>query len=432
MKFIKGKPLSIILLASVCFNSSHAVERESLDSIVAIVNDDIVIESELNEETKSLQSKIAKSGSKPLSPLVIRKQALDRLILTKLQLSEADRLGISINDESLAKAITNIAKRNEVTVQELGRLLREQGMPMDVYREDLRQQIIISRLRNKEVVSKIKTSKAEVDGYLQRNNAQNSRSVRLAHILIRTPESASAEEIGNAKQKADRLLIDIVEGANFSEVARNESDGRKALEGGDLGWMEAGQVPSLFAAQVESMQLNDVVGPLQSNSGFHIIQLAEIRGEERHIVQQTHARHILVRTDDTTSSAEAQARLTDLLAKIDNGEDFATLARTHSDDNSSGIKGGDLGWVGAGDLVEKFEQKMNDLQINELSAPFETEFGWHIVQVLERRDHDATDETLRNEARAAIRDRKSDEALELYLRRLRDEACVEIRVADLK
>ncbi|HIE54178.1 MAG TPA: molecular chaperone SurA, partial [Chromatiaceae bacterium] len=302
-------------------------------------------------------------------------------------------------------------------------------MSMEAYRKQLREEIILQRLHNREVVGRIQVSKAEVDSYLAsaEQNPAGRTAYRLRHILIATPEGASSEQIAKARQKAEEIVARARKGENFAALASRYSSGRQALEGGDLGWLEAGQVPTLFATEVTSMEKGEVRGPLQASSGFHIIKLEDYKGGERNLVQQTHARHILIRTDEITSDQDARTRLEQLYQRIKGGEDFAALARAHSDDKATAIKGGDLGWVNPGDLVPAFEEAMNELEIGQLSRPFRTQFGWHIVQVLDRRQKDITDESKRDKAKLAIRQRKAEQALQLYLRKLRDQAFVEVR-----
>ena len=403
-----------------------------MDRIVAIVNDDVVVQSELQQEAAIIRNKLAKAGATNIPEAEIEKQALERLILHKLQLAEARKLGINIDEETLLTAMNNIAAQNGLTLDELATALQEQGMSLDEYRQELRDEIALQRLRNQEVISRIQITKAEVDNYLQHvaENPGGRDAYRLRHILIATPDGASSKEIAAAKKQAEEILQRLQQGEDFTSLATRYSAGRQALEGGDLGWLEAGQVPSLFIGELAQMERGDIRGPFHGSSGFHIIKLEDYKGGDKNIIKQTHARHILIRTNELTSDDDARIRLQQLYQRINGGEDFAALARAHSDDKTSAIKGGDLGWVSPGNLVPKFEEVMDSLAKGELSEPFRTQFGWHIVQVLDRRDFDATDEVKRNKARLALRKRKADEALQLYLRKLRDQAFVETRLQD--
>ena len=432
-----GRPQGwLFLLLALCLLSlgsgMAAAETQLLDRIVAVVNDDVVLQSELDREVRSIEQKLAQVGAPDMPGNEIRKQALERLILEKLQLAEARKIGATVDDETLLLAMNNIAKQNGLSLDELAAALEEQGMSMDEYREELRKEITLQRLRNREVISRIQVTKAEVDNYLAHaeENPGGRDAYHLRHILIATPDGASSEEIAAARKKAEDIIQRLKNGEDFAALATRYSAGQQSLEGGDLGWLEAGQVPTLFAKDLATMEKGEVRGPYQAASGFHIIKLEDYKGGDKNIIRQTHARHILIRTDELTSDQDARNRLEQLYQRIKGGEDFATLARAHSDDKGSAIKGGDLGWVSPGDLVPKFEEVMDALPINGLSKPFRTQFGWHIVQVLERRDHDATEEVKRDKAKLALRKRKADEALQLYLRKLRDQAFVEIRLDD--
>ncbi len=427
--------LLLLILLSGLFSlppKIHAEESGLMDRIVAVVNDGVVLYSELQEEIAAVRSKLAQAGAPDLPRDELEKQALERLILLKLQMAEAKKLGIAIDDETLNTAMSNIAAQNGLTLEELAAVLQEQGMSMDEYRRELRTEITLQRLRNREVISRIQVTKAEVDNYLTHaeENPGGRDAYRLRHILIATPDGASSADIAKARQQAEEIMQRLRQGEEFAALATRYSAGRQSLDGGDLGWLEAGQVPSLFLGELAEMERGDIRGPFHAASGFHIIKLEDYKGGDRNIVKQTHARHILIRTNELTSDDDARNRLQQLYQRIKGGEDFSALARAHSDDKGSAIKGGDLGWVSPGNLVPKFEEVMDALPEGGLSEPFRTQFGWHIIQVLDRRDFDATDEVKRNKAKLALRKRKADEALQLYLRKLRDQAYVETRLED--
>lgn len=425
-------PLLLFLTLSLAAGSALAEEPQLLDRIVAVVNDDVVLLSELEEETVRIQQKLQQLGAPDMPKEEMHKQALERLILNKLQLEEAKRLGISVDDRTLQQAMSSIAERNDMSLDELEQALQAEGMTPAQYREDVREEIILQRLRNREVINRINITKAEVDSYLAHaaQNLAGRSAYRVRHILVSTPDGASSAEIAEARSKAQEIVARLKQGEDFAALASRYSQGRQALEGGDLGWIEAGQVPTLFADHVESMERGEIRGPLQASSGFHIIKLEDYKGGDRNVIKQTLARHILIRTDELTSDQDARIRLEQLHQRILGGEDFAALARAHSDDTGSALKGGDLGWVTPGSLVPKFEEVMDDLELGEMSKPFRTEFGWHIVQVLERRTKDVTKTLKRDKAKLAIRNQKAEEALQLYLRKLRDQAFVETRLED--
>ncbi len=406
---------------------------KSLDQIVAVVNDDVITRSELENRIQEMVAQLqAKNASMP-SLKILREQILERMISKRLQLQAADRMGIKVDDNTVTKAIANIAKTNRITLLQMREVLERDGISFAIFRDQLREDILITRLKQKEVINRLVITDQDIDNFIAREiGTQRQRAaVHLQHILIATPEGASPEDVQSAKQQAQTVYEELQQGADFGEMAIRVSDSRQALEGGDLGWIETSRIPSLFTQLVDEMESGDVSQPIRNASGFHIVKLLEIKGGKKLIVNQTHARHILIITNEIVSNQEARQRLQTLRERIVNGESFETLARSHSDDKASAIRGGDLGWTSPGDLVPQFEEQMDALTLNEISEPFETPFGWHIVQPLERRQHDNTEEALRNNARQAIQKQKSEEAIELWLRRLRDEAYVEVMLDEL-
>ncbi len=421
-------PNRIIPLALLLFGllAGHLALAKTLDRIVAVVDDDIVLASELDREVAKLAQQLQQAQRPLPDKAVLQKEALDRLILTKLQLAQAERLGIKVDNQTLAAAIHNIAQRNQLTVEQLREVLARDGVSFREFEDKLRQDILLTQLRNKEVVNRIQVSDAEIDAYLAKAgpSATDRKEVHLLHILVAVPEDASAEEKAAAKAKAEKLVQELQQGADFDTLAAQASDARQA----DLGWRRLDQIPTLFANAAKTLKKGGIAGPLRSGSGYHIVKLADYRGGNRQLIPQTHVRHILIKTDELTSDEEAREKLLKLRERLLNGEDFATLARSHSEDTGSAINGGDLGWVNPGDMVPAFEEVMNQTPEGRISEPFRTQFGWHILEVLGRRQHDATDEVRRRQARKAIRQRKAKEALARYLQRLRDEAYVEIRL----
>ena len=409
----------------------------ALDSIVAVVEDDVVLRSELNAELNKVTRQLQAQGAQVPPRPQLERQVLERLILLKLQLAAARQLGINVSDDDVDQALANVAKANNIAPAQLREALARSGIAYDGYREDVRRQILQGRLRQREVIDKIRVSDQEAEAFMARNPKFSEGGARTAyhllHILAATPEGATAEQITAARAKAERLVARLRSGASFRELARTESDARQALEGGDLGWLEAAQVPSAFIDQVERMRRGDVSDPIRNANGFNIVKLEDFRtagggGSERRIVQQTKARHILIRTGENASDAEIKARLEALRERIANGDDFGNLARANSEDKVSAANGGELGWIGPGTGTPQFEEAMGRLAPGQISQPFQTPFGWHIVQVLERRDVDSTDQVRVQKAKEAIRQRKAEEATELFLRRLRAESYVEIRL----
>lgn len=410
---------------------SQAAPVQDLDHIVAVVDDDVVMASELEREIARIAAQARQRGVELPPAGTLREQALEHMISVKLQLAAAERAGISVTPETLDRAVANIAQRNQLTPAQMREAMAAQGVDYDAYLQQLKTDITLSQLRSREVYNRISITSDEIDDYLKRSAGDAGRkAVHLRHILVAVPEGADEAEQAKARDKAETLLARLHEGADFAGLARTESDGRQAGNGGDLGWMAARQVPSLFAAAIADLQKGQVAGPLRSGSGYHLVQLADFKGGERAVIKQTRVRHILITPNELVSDDEARQRLEQLRERIIDGDDFATLARSHSDDKGSAIKGGDLGWANPGDMVPQFEEAMNALAPNDLSQPVRSPFGWHLIQVLERRQYDATDEVRRNKARQALREQKAAEATRLYVQRLRNEAYVEIRNQD--
>jgi peptidyl-prolyl cis-trans isomerase SurA len=432
-----GRPwataLATILLALSATAPSEAAAPagvEELNAIVAVVNDDVIVNSELQRGVAAIIPELRARGTPVPDDKILRKQVLERIISKRLQAQRAKQLGIKVDDAALTQTITSIASRNKLTLEELRATLESGGMRFEDFREDTRTQMIDAQLQRQEVLNTITVTEPEIDRFLEKESGRlvERSEVRLQHILIAFPEGASPEQVQKAQAKAAGLVRQLRAGADFAKLAIANSDGQQALEGGDLGWFKIAEVPTLVAEPARTLAKGEVSDPLRSQGGFHIVKVSDIKGTESEAVTQTHARHILVRTSEVLADDDAKTRLAQLRLRILGGDDFATLARSHSDDTGSALKGGDLGWVNPGDTVPDFEQAMSTLAPNEISQPFKTSFGWHIVQVLERRQADTTAEVLRQKAREAIRQRKAREATELWLRRLRDEAYVEIRL----
>jgi peptidyl-prolyl cis-trans isomerase SurA len=361
---------------------------------------------------------------------VLVKQVLERLVVDSLQLQIAADNGISVSDSMLNSEIQDLARENGVTLSEFRDILERDGYNYSKFREDLRKQLVIRQVRRQMVASRIKVTDQEVENLLAtlKASGQSDIEYHLSHILVAIPEAASSEEIQAAEQRAGSILVRLRNGENFSEIAIAESDGQTALEGGDIGWRSLGQIPGLFVDSVKTMQVNDVSELIRSSGGFHIIKMLEKRGDERHMVEQTRARHILLKPDAVNTDEELLVRIQQLEIRLRGGEDFATLARSNSQDTLSAAKGGSLGWLNKGDTVPAFEDALDALAPGELSKPVKTQFGWHLVKVEERRTHDSTEDFENSKVRGLIRSRKYDEELFLWLRRLRDESYVEYRI----
>ena len=427
--------LLVSLLAALPFTAGAAdapPAPETLDKIIAVVNDDVITRTELDNRLRTIKEQL-KSQSAPLPPdPVLEKQVLDRMILASLQLQLADHDGIQVDDETLNRTIDRIADDNKLSLPEFRAVLEKEGYDFAAFREDIRREILISRVQQREVNDHILVTEQEIDSYLAQQKARGDTGVEyhLAHILVAVPDAASSERIQAARKRAEDILAKLRAGADFQETAIAMSDGQQALQGGDLGWRKLGELPTLFVDPALHMQPGEVSDLIRSPSGFHIIKLLDRRDGDRHIITQTHARHILIRTDALVSDADAQAKLRDIRAQIEKGADFAALAKRDSADGANAANGGDLGWVTPGEMVPAFEEQMDKLRTGEISEPFKTPFGWHIVQVLARRRHDNTDTFLRGQARDTLRQRKIEDETQTWLSRLRDDAYIDNRLAD--
>ena len=420
------------LLLAVGFLAAFACGAQQVDRIVAVVEDSVVLESELNRQVASVKGRLATSNTPLPGDDIIRRQVLERLIIDKLQRQLAERSNIRIDDQTLHNSMVEIAQRNNLRLEEFRQALQAEGIRYENFVEEMRNELIIRRLRDQFITSQVKVSDREVEHYLEtQDQPEGGRNVQyqVGHILIATPDGASPSQIQDAREKAERIIAELKKESDFSQMAIRHSSGAQALTGGDLGWRTLGQIPSLLADKVVHMQEGAIEGPIHSPSGFHIIKLLGLKGSGgKHIVTETQVRHILLKTSELFNDEDARNRLLDYKKRIEEGADFAALARAHSDDKGSGLKGGDLGWVTPGTLVPAFEAAMNALTIDQLSEPVQTQFGWHLIQVLGRRERDDTSEHKKAQAREAIRQRKIEEETELWLRRLRSEAYVEIRL----
>lgn len=420
--FISGLLIALTSLFMPAF-------AQMLDRIVAIIEDDVILERELQAEVDVIVQRIKASNAVVPPSYILRKQVLEKLIVEKLQRQLAERSGIALNDEMLANAAADIARRNNMTPAEFRAELERQSISYRSFLENLRNEVIINQLRGREIGSRVNVSDREVEHFLETESKFGNEAVQyhLGHILVAISEGASAAVIQEAKRKAEEIIKDLREGRDFVQVAMSRSDGSEALTGGDLGWRSINEVPTLFVDEVGDMQEGDVSEPIRSPSGFHVIKVLELKGgEQQHIVTKTQVRHILIKTNELIDDDEAKKRLNGLKRRIADGDSFDALARAHSDDKGSALNGGSLDWVAPGALVPEFEEAMNGLAIDEISKPVQTQFGWHLIQVLGRKQQDDSEDYKKEQVRETIRKRKIEEETELWLRRLRDEAYVEV------
>lgn len=422
-----------LLLASMApFSQTVAATPiEELNSLVAIVDEDVITRLELDRRIIKIKQQLAQRNTPLPSEAALERQVLERMIVEHLQLTQAKKRGVTVDDESLNKVLNNIAAENGLSLIQLREVLQEDGIDFTGFREQIRDEIIISRLRNSVVESRINITEQEIDSFLESQQEDQNRNTeyRVAHILIALPEAASPEQVQEARARAEKVLQELESGADFSQLAATWSDGQQALKGGDLDWRKASELPTLFSEVVLTMQPGTLSELIRSPSGFHILKLTEIRGQQQQsVITQTHARHILIQTSSVVSDQEARQKLERLRERLLNGDDFAELARIHSEDSGSGANGGDLGWANPDSYVPAFEEAMNNLTTGELSEPFKSRFGWHILQVIERRDQDNSASINRDKARKILRNRKKEEETKMWLRRIRDEAYVEYRL----
>jgi peptidyl-prolyl cis-trans isomerase SurA len=400
-----------------------------VDRIVAVVNDEVITERELAARVDFALRQLAQQGTQPPARQVLERQLLERTINDRVQMQHARDTGTRVDDAELDRAMLKIAEQNKMTVAELRTVLAKDNVPYDKFREDIRSEITLSRLREREVAQKIVVTESEVDNFIQSQMAQPGRDeFNVSHILVSVPEKATPEQIQERRVRAEQALAQIKGGADFRQVAAAVSDGPEALQGGLLGWRESSRLPALFLDALRPMQAGQLSELLRSSNGFHILRLNERRGGAAPVVvQQTRARHILIKTNELVSETEARNRILALKERLDNKADFAELARSRSEDTSAS-RGGELNWLSPGDTVPEFERAMDALKPGEISPPVRSPFGWHLIQVIERRNQDMTKEGQRLNARQTLRERKTDEAYQEWVRQLRDRAYVEQRL----
>lgn len=431
-RLLLAATFSLLFCGVAVADSSAEAEVTQLDRIIAVVDREVITRGELQSRIKTVLQQLEKQGVALPPQDVLEKQVLERLIGDKLQLQLAAQTGLRVDDNQLDKTIERIAEQNKLNMTEFREALEKDGISFRKFREDIRSEIILARLREREVDNRINVTEAEIDNFLttqaSRNEVQDE--FEIAHILVRAPEEGTPEELQKLRAKAEQALAKLQEGTDFAKVSASFSDTPNALEGGQLGWKTATQVPALFLDTLKTMKPGEISPILRSPNGFHILKLINRRGGSSPLViQQTHARHILIKPSEIVSEADAKHRMDDLKERLDNGGNFEELARQYSEDGTA-AKGGDLGWVNPGDTVPEFEKAMNALKPGEISEPVRSPFGWHILQVTERRSQDMSRESARLKARQEIKARKSDEAYQDWLRELRDRAYVEYRLED--
>ena len=431
--------LALFLACAVTSLSPAATQPSTpavkdVDRIVAIINDDVITDTELERRLTQTKKQLALEKINIPPDRVLRKQLLERMIIERIQLQLAARLGIRVSKDDVDRAVKSIADRNKLDVEAFARTLKDQGFELSVFRSQLHDQVTIQKLLEREINNRVTVGEAEVNSFIENKKENNAADIeyKLSHIFMAIPESASPEQIQAARDRAEQVYREVESSGDFERAAVTYSQSPEALSGGQIGWRKAGQLPNLFVDALKTLEPGNFSGVLRGPNGFHILKLNNRRGEAgSESVVQTHGRHILLRQSEIQSLAEARLKLLQLRLRIEQGDDFAALARAHSEDAVSAAAGGDLGWMNPGQLVPEFERAMEKLKPGELSAPVETPFGVHLIQVLERRTQDVSQDRLRAAARQQIHARKADQRYEQWVRQLRDEAYVEYRLEDV-
>ena len=401
-----------------------------LDKVVAIVNDGVVLKSQVDQQVDAVMARLGQQSGQLPPESVVRQQVLERLVLQDIQAQRAERLGIAVSDEMLNSALRDVASRNGIAFDQMPAALASQGIDYAAYREDMRREIGLTLLRQRDVLARIYVSPRELEQALARESgrADSSAEFDVSHILLSLPESATAEQLAGTERRAEEIYRRAVAGEDFGQLALTFSQAQSALDRGKLGWRTAAQLPQFIADRIAGMEPGQVAEPMRTPTGFHIIRLdGERGGDGPMMVEQVKSRHILLRPTEVQDDATTRQRLTDLRERILAGEDFAALASVTSEDPASATAGGDLGWSSPGTFVPEFEEVLGSLQEDEISEPFRTQYGWHIVQLTGKRYYDQSEEVRKQRVFAALRESKADEETELWLRQLRDEAYVEYR-----
>jgi len=428
-----------VLLLFTCFSGAalaesdtdarQATQAQLLDKIVAIVDEDIIMLSELNERVKSIKNRLSRQGT-PLPPDdIVEKRVLDQLILESVQLQLAYRAGIRVPDEQLTETLENIARSNQMTLAQFEAQLSLEGESYASAREQIRREMIMSRLQKREVDRRVRVTEQEVKNFLasKEGRTRSGTEYYIGHILVALSENASDAAVAQAEQRAENIVSELRAGEDFSKVAVAKSDGRQALDGGILGWRKESELPTIAQDIIPALAINEPSRPIRTGSGFHILSVLDKRGGQQQLVEQTLVRHILIAPSTIRTEAEAKEIIDKLYERIVGGDDFAELAKSNSDDPVSAIDGGSLDWVTPGQMVPAFEQTMEQTKIGELSEPFRSSFGWHILQVMDRRTQDMGEIIQTNQAQQVLHRRKYEEELAFWLLEIKDEAFIEIK-----
>lgn len=428
IKHLAQRPWLGALVASLVLSAPLAqAQLKSIDRITAVVDDDIIMQSELTERVQVVKNQ--SKGMRLPPDDVLKQQVLERLITESIQLQMAERSGVRISDQQLNQTIESIAKQNGMSLRQFQQALEKDGVPYAQAREQIRRERVISEVQRYRVGGKIQISEQDIDSFLNsaRGQSATAEEYRLGHILIQLPSQANKDQLKKAQNKAKKIVKELRKGADFEQTAVANSEGRNALKGGDLGWRKEAELPSLFADIVPSLKKGGISDPIRSASGFHIIKITDKRGGEEQLVRQTRARHILIQETTIRDAKQSEQLINELYKRVKKGEDFATLAKEFSDDPGSKVSGGDLNWINEGDMVPAFEKTMKATKKGQTSKPFKSRFGWHILQVTDYRQKDMGEEVQRNQARQLLYSRRFEEELPIWLRQIRADAYVEVK-----
>ncbi|HTV79635.1 MAG TPA: peptidylprolyl isomerase [Steroidobacteraceae bacterium] len=424
--------LAALILAPQAFSQTREIEGQGqlLDRVAAVVNDGVVLESEVDDQMSAVKERLRSQGQEMPPDSVLRQQILEHLIVQEVEMQHADRAGLKISDETLNNALTEIAQRNGISLQQLPQALATQGIDYAGYRESMRRELTLRLLQQRDVIQRISVTPREIDTYLDRQARHPSANAEynVSHILIAVPQEATTAQLEAAQKKANDVYTRAKNGEDFAKLAIANSNAQTALDGGELGWRKGTELPTVLADTVLNLKPGEVSAPIRAPTGFHIVRLNDMRSLQKHdVVEQVHVRHILMRTNELQDDATVKQKLENIRKRILNGEDFAGLAQTSSQDVGSAADGGLMDWTTTDTFVPEFAKVVDGLKVNEISEPFKTQYGWHIVEVLGRRKFDDTKELQRKDAADQIRASKVDEETEMWLRRLRDDAYVDLK-----
>lgn len=427
-------PLLFLMASFLASTGVRAQETLSntgvlLDRIVAVVNDGVILQSQMDSKVDLVAGQLRDQNTALPPREVLEGQVLEQLITQEVQLQRASRLGVRVPDAMLNSTLQRVAQRNGISLSDLPQAMAAQGIDYRQYREDMRNEMILDSLRQRDVVARISVSEREIERFLEKQESSVGDQIdyELSHILIAVDSNATPEQVGEAGERIEELYQRLVAGEDFAELAVEYSQGQNALDGGDLGWRKGAQLPPVFFDAIDDLQPGEFTDPIRSPSGFHLLKLNDVRGAEKIIVLQTRVSHVLLLPNEVLDETAVEQKLLQLRGRIEDGEDFADVARIESEDPGSAPLGGDLGWTSPGTFVPVFEDQLARLEPTQMSMPFRTEFGWHLVLLVDRQERDTTEEVKRQRAIQAIRTSKQEQETEIWLRELRDEAYVEVR-----